>query len=166
MNGRLTGQKTGISTNWQERWGVWQKTGANSRHLGSIDYLWGEWQSIFMDIEQFRLYCLDKPGVTEEFPFGPETLVLKVMGKIFALTGLDNERFSINLKCDPDYALELREQYEEVRSGYHMNKKHWNTVDCEGRLDGKTIRHLIDHSYEQVVKSLKKSEKEALNQLI
>lgn len=116
-----------------------------------------------MHIEQFREYCLAKKGVTEDFPFDEFTLCIRVMGKIFAITGLDAERFSVNLKCDPDYAFELREQYPEVQPGWHMSKKHWNTVDFEGALDEKTLRHLIDHSYEQVVKSLKKADREALN---
>ncbi|MBL7805628.1 MAG: MmcQ/YjbR family DNA-binding protein [Saprospiraceae bacterium] len=115
-----------------------------------------------MDIEQFREYCLAKKGVTEDFPFDEVTLCLRVMGKIFAITGLDADRFSVNLKCDPDYALELREQYGEVQPGWHMNKKHWNTVDFEGSLDQGTLRKLIDHSYERVVATLKKTEKEAL----
>jgi predicted DNA-binding protein (MmcQ/YjbR family) len=74
-----------------------------------------------MNIEEFRQYCLSKKGVTEEFPFGPDTLVFKVMGKMFALTNLDGD-FSMNLKCDPDMAMELREQYPAVLPGYHMNK--------------------------------------------
>jgi predicted DNA-binding protein (MmcQ/YjbR family) len=118
-----------------------------------------------MDIEQFRVYCLAKPGSSEDFPFDEVTLCLRVMGKIFAITGLDNEAFKVALKCDPDYAIELREQYPDVQPGWHMNKKHWNTVTFDGDLDGKTLRHLIDHSYEQVVKSLKKAEKEALARL-
>lgn len=116
-----------------------------------------------MNIEQFREYALSKPGTSEDFPFGPDTLVLRVVGKIFALTGLDSERFSVNLKCEPDYALELREQYPEVQSGYHMNKKHWNTVDFEGALDDSMLRRLVDHSYDQVVKSLKKAERALLD---
>lgn len=115
-----------------------------------------------MDIEQFREYCFGKKGVTEDFPFDEVTLCIRVMGKIFAITGLDSERFSVNLKCEPDFALELRERHPEVQPGWHMNKKHWNTVDFEGTLDERTLRHLIDHSYEQVVKTLKKSEKEVL----
>ncbi len=115
-----------------------------------------------MNIEQFREYSLSKPGTSEDFPFGPDTLVLRVVGKIFALTGLDSERFSVNLKCEPDYALELREQHPEVQPGYHMNKKHWNTVDFEGALDDRMLRHLVDHSYDQVVKSLKKVERALL----
>lgn len=116
-----------------------------------------------MHIESFRDYCLEKEGVTEEFPFGPESLVFKVLGKIFAIASLDGERFTVNLKADPDYALELREQYPEVQPGYHMNKKHWNTVDFEGSLDDRLLRSLIDHSYAQTAKSLKKSERETLS---
>jgi predicted DNA-binding protein (MmcQ/YjbR family) len=118
-----------------------------------------------MNIEQFRSYCLSKPGVTEDTPFGPDTLCIRIMGKIFAITGLDSTDFKVNLKCEPEYALELREQYPEVQPGWHMNKKHWNTVDFEGSLDEKTIRLLIDHSYEQVSKTLKKAEKESLKSL-
>ncbi|MFN0035968.1 MAG: MmcQ/YjbR family DNA-binding protein [Saprospiraceae bacterium] len=115
-----------------------------------------------MDIEQFREYCLAKKASSEDFPFGPETLVLRVGGKIFALTGLDSAAFSVNLKCDPDRAVELREQHPEIQPGWHMNKKHWNTVDFEGGLDRKMLRDLIDHSYDLVAKSLKKAEREAL----
>lgn len=115
-----------------------------------------------MDIEQFREYCLSKKASSEDFPFGPENLVLRVGGKIFAITDLVSDRFTANLKCDPDRAVELREQYAEVQPGWHMNKKHWNTVDFEGSLDGKTLREMIDHSYEMVVKSLKKADREAL----
>lgn len=118
-----------------------------------------------MDIEQFREYCLCKKGVTEEFPFDEVTLVMKVMGKMFALTGLDSERFTVNLKCDPDYALELREQYEEIIPGWHMNKSHWNTVDFEGNLEQTLLRQLIDQSYDLVVKGLKKSAKAELDAL-
>ena len=115
-----------------------------------------------MHIEQFREYCQTKKSVTEDFPFDEYTMCVRVMGKIFAITGLDAEQFTVNLKCDPDYALELRERHPEVQPGWHMNKKHWNTVDFEGGLDEKMLRHLIDHSYEQVVKSLRKVDREAL----
>ena len=115
-----------------------------------------------MNVEEFRMYCLQKPAVTEEFPFGPETLVFKVAGKIFALTGLDEIHFKVNLKCNPDYAEELRENYEEVKPGFHMNKKHWNTVDFEGSLPDELLRELTDHSYELVVKSIPKSKRENL----
>lgn len=118
-----------------------------------------------MDIEQFREYCLAKPGTTENFPFDEVTLCLRVVNKIFAITGLDNEVFTVNLKCDPDYATELREQFPEIQAGWHMNKKHWNTVDFTGSLDDGFLKKLVDHSYDQVVKSLKKSERELLKDL-
>lgn len=118
-----------------------------------------------MNVEQFRTYCLAQKGVTEDFPFGESTLCLRVVGKIFAITGLDSERFTVNLKCDPEFALELREHHIEVQPGWHMNKKHWNTVDFEGDLDDAMLRSLIDHSYAQVVKSLKKAERILLEQI-
>jgi len=117
-----------------------------------------------MHIEQLREYCLSLPGTTEELPFGPDTLVFKVMGKMFAACPLDTGK-SVNLKCDPEWAVELREEWEEIQPGYHMNKKHWNTVSLLGRLPGKLVRELIDHSYGLVVKSLKKADREALEQL-
>jgi predicted DNA-binding protein (MmcQ/YjbR family) len=115
-----------------------------------------------MNIEEFREYCLAKKASSEDFPFGPETLVLRVGGKIFAITGLDSEEFTVNLKCAPDRAVELREQYAEVQPGFHMNKTHWNTVHFEGGLDNRLLRELIDHSYDLVAASLKKADKEAL----
>ncbi len=87
-----------------------------------------------MNIEALRNYCLSKKMVTEDTPFGDQTLVFRVMEKIFALTGLDTEHCSVNLKCDPDFAIELREKYADIQPGYHMNKKHWNTVACENGL--------------------------------
>jgi predicted DNA-binding protein (MmcQ/YjbR family) len=107
-----------------------------------------------MDIESFREYCLAKPGVTEGFPFDETTLVFKVEGKIFALTDTE-ETFSINLKCDPDVAIDLREHHACVQPGYHMNKKHWNTVLVDGTVDDKTLQRWIDHSYELVAISKK-----------
>lgn len=98
----------------------------------------------------------------EDYPFGPETLVVKVGGKIFAITGLDSDRFTVNLKCDPERGVELREQYPEIQPGWHMSKVHWNTVDFEGSLDGRMLRELIDHSYDMVVKSMKKADRAAL----
>jgi predicted DNA-binding protein (MmcQ/YjbR family) len=118
-----------------------------------------------VNIESFRAYCLSKQGVTEEFPFDSQTLVFKVMGKMFALADVDLFE-SVNLKCDPDRALELRERHPEIMPGYHMNKKHWNTVAMEGALPDKLIRELIDHSYELVVAKLPtrlKTELELLN---
>ena len=101
--------------------------------------------------------------MTEEFPFGEETLVYKVAGKIFALTSLDSSPFSINLKCDPERALQLREEYDCVRPGFHMNKKHWNTVVVDGSVKDAIIRAWIDHSYELVVASLPKKTREQLS---
>ncbi len=118
-----------------------------------------------MNIEEFHTYCLSKKGVEETFPFDEVTLVFKVMGKVFAITGLDNEEFTVNLKCDPDYAIELREEHEEIKSGWHMNKKHWNTVAFEGDLDNKFLVELIDHSYDLVVKGLRKADREMLKNL-
>lgn len=117
-----------------------------------------------MNIEEYRDYCLSKPGVTEELPFGPETLVFKVMGKVFALTDLDSFK-SINLKCDPDRAIQLRESYEGIKPGYHMNKRHWNTLETDGSVPDKLLYDLIDHSYGLVVSSLSKNIKNELSQL-
>ena len=110
-----------------------------------------------MDLAEFREYCLGKPGATEGTPFGSDVLVFKVGGKMFALAALDEVPPTVNLKCDPDLALDLRDRYQEVRHGYHMNKKHWNTVEIEGGIPGVELRKMIDHSYEQVVKGLPKS---------
>jgi len=118
-----------------------------------------------MDIEIVREYCLSKPHVTESFPFDEHTLVFKVMNKMFALIGLANEDPYVNLKCDPDYALELREEYDAIRPGYHMSKKHWNTIDFEGSLSNRFLRELIDHSYDSVVKKMKKADREALEKM-
>lgn len=115
-----------------------------------------------MNIEFFRNYCIQKPGVTEEFPFGENTLVFKVMGKMFALADVDSFE-SINLKCEPEKAIELRETHEGVNPGYHMNKKHWNTVEMDGSLPDQFVIELIDHSYDLVVKGLPKKAREALN---
>lgn len=112
-----------------------------------------------MNLEQFKKYCLNKKGVTEEFPFGEDTLVYKVAGKIFAITSF-NIPLIVNLKCDPELAIDLRERYDEVQPGYHMNKKHWNTVDFEGRILDKELKIMIDNSYELVVKSLSKKQME------
>lgn len=115
-----------------------------------------------MNVESFREYCLAKKGVEEAFPFDEVTLVFKVMGKMFALTGLDSEHFTINLKCDPEWSEELREVHPEIQPGYHMSKVHWNTVDGEGALDDAFLCRLIDHSYEQVVKGLPQKVRETL----
>jgi len=117
-----------------------------------------------MDLEAFRKYCLSKKGVSEGFPFGEDTLVFKVMGKIFAITSFE-QPLSVNLKCDPEKAVELRERYEDVQPGYHMNKKHWNTVNFEGEISVRELKEMTDHSYELVVNSLTKKLKEELLRL-
>ncbi len=115
-----------------------------------------------LDIEKFRMYCLKKKGVTEEFPFGEDTLVYKVMGKMFALTGLDAEQFTINLKCERELMEELRAKYPAVQPGYHMNKQHWNTVTVDGSISQKEILAMVDHSYDAVVNGLTKKLRQAL----
>jgi predicted DNA-binding protein (MmcQ/YjbR family) len=109
-----------------------------------------------MNIEELREYCLSLPGVTEHFPFDETTLVFKVNGKMFALTDLEGP-LSVNLKCDPELALELREKYPSVKPGYHMNKQHWNTVEIDGTISDRLIIGWIDHSYEMIAKTKKKS---------
>lgn len=103
-----------------------------------------------MNIESLRNYCLSKPCTEETLPFGPDTLVYKVKGKIFLLTGLDEESLRFNVKCDPDKAIELREEYPCVQPGYHMNKKHWNTVLVDGSVSNALLKEWIDHSYDLV----------------
>ena len=115
-----------------------------------------------MDIETFREYCLGKAHVSESTPFGEDVIVFKVGSKIFALASLDEIPARVNLKCDPDRALELRDRFEEVQPGYHMNKKHWNTVIIEGSVPTRELRSMIDHSYELVIESLTKKERERL----
>jgi predicted DNA-binding protein (MmcQ/YjbR family) len=110
-----------------------------------------------MNIETIREYILQKPDVTEGFPFGEDTLVFKVNDKIFFLAGLDNSPLRFNVKCDPDKAIQLREEYPEfILPGFHMNKKHWNTVIVDGRLSTKQLRQMIDDSYNLVAKTKKK----------
>lgn len=104
-----------------------------------------------MNIESLREYCLSKPGVEETLPFGPDTLVFKVNNKVFLLTGLDEAELRFNVKCDPDKAIELREEFSCVLPGYHMNKKHWNTIMVDGSVSTKKLKEWIDHSYELVV---------------
>src|SRR5438132_4895404 len=107
-----------------------------------------------MDAVEFREYCLAKPKATEGTPFGETVLVFKVAGKMFALMSLDEVPATANLKCNPDLALELRDRYEQVRAGYHMNKKHWNTVEIEGGIPEIELRKMIDHSYKLVIEKL------------
>jgi predicted DNA-binding protein (MmcQ/YjbR family) len=109
-----------------------------------------------MNIEELREYCLSKPHVEESLPFGPDTLVFKVAGKVFLLTGLDNiSALRFNVKCDPEQAVSLREEHpHSVFPGYHMNKKHWNTIEANGELSEAALRRWIDHSYDLILQSL------------
>ena len=117
-----------------------------------------------MDIVSFREYCLSKKGVTESFPFGEPTLVFKVMDKMFALTNVDNF-VSVNLKCDPEKAVALREEYPAVLPGYHMSKKHWNTVEVNGTIPDDLFKSWIDHSYDLVVSGLPKNKRQQLQSM-
>ena len=110
-------------------------------------------------------YCMSRKGAEETFPFDDVTLVFKVKGKMFAILPTDSTSTVIALKCDPERAIELREQYEAITAGYHLNKKHWNSVEVDGRLSLKLVYELIDHSYDLVVKSLKKAQQAALQAL-
>ena len=112
-----------------------------------------------MNLETYYEYCLSKQGVSEHFPFDEDTLVFKVGGKMFALSSLsqwEKNEASVNLKCDPERAQELRAEYDEIRPGFHMSKVHWNTVSLKGNLPTSFVKELIDHSYELVFKSLTK----------
>jgi predicted DNA-binding protein (MmcQ/YjbR family) len=110
-----------------------------------------------MDPVQFREYCLSKPGAAEGTPFGPDVLVFKVGGKMFALTSLERFPAAANLKCDPDRALDLRDRCEQVTPGYHMNKKHWNTVEIDSGIPHAELSKMIDHSYDLVFSRLPKA---------
>ena len=119
-----------------------------------------------MNIEQLRAYFLKKKGVTEDFPFDQDTLVFKVLGKMFALFPLakwEKGEGSVNLKCDPQYALELRESYDSIEPGWHMSKIHWNSLYIhKGELQPKLVCELIDHSYDMVVKGMTKKMRQEL----
>ena len=115
-----------------------------------------------MDIEKLRSHCLSKMEVTEGFPFDEDTLVFKVAGKLFALTNLKSAE-SVNLKCEPEKAIELRAQFpDQVLPGWHMNKKHWNTVRFDGHMPDEDFIDLVDHSYDRVVMGMKKADRERL----
>jgi len=115
-----------------------------------------------VDLESFREYCLSKPAANEGTPFGEDVVVFKVGGKMFALAALDEVPATVNLKCDPDLALEWRDRYEQVQPGYHMNKKHWNTVEIGTGIPDAELRKMIDHSYELVVKGLPRATRKKL----
>ena len=110
-----------------------------------------------MDVEEIREYCLAKPEVTESFPFGEDTLVFKAKGKMFLLLSLTDDPVRINVKCDPDLAVALRAEYACVLPGYHMNKKHWNTILMDGTMAKKMLLEQIDTSYTLVVATVRKS---------
>ncbi|MTB50167.1 MmcQ/YjbR family DNA-binding protein [Lewinella sp. W8] len=113
-----------------------------------------------MTLDDLREYCLAKPATEETLPFGPDTLVFKVAGKMFAITGLDEADLRVNLKCDPERSVQLRERHEEIVPGWHMNKHHWNTVYIEnGDLSDAFVQELIDHSYDLIVASLTKKKR-------
>ena len=115
-----------------------------------------------MNLEELREYCLFLPYVTEDMPFGEDVLVFRICNRIFVLTNLESVPLRVSLKCDPERAIELREQYpDKIVAGYHMNKKHWNTVLLEG-LPPTLIKEMIQHSYDQVLTKVPKKEREAL----
>ena len=121
-----------------------------------------------MNLESYYQYCLSKKGVTEHFPFDEDTLVFKVGGKMFALTSLNQWELgnpSVNLKCDPDKAQELRAEYQNIHPGFHMNKIHWNTVHLNNEISDIFVKELIDHSYELIFKSLNKKLQVDINTL-
>ncbi len=118
-----------------------------------------------MNLDEIREYCLVKKGVEECLPFDNETLVFKVIGKMFLLTGIESQPVQFNVKCDPEKAIELREKHTCVLPGYHMNKQHWNTIICDGSVNSKQIQEWIDNSYNLVVSSLTKKLRTELENL-
>ncbi|HVX25836.1 MAG TPA: MmcQ/YjbR family DNA-binding protein [Parafilimonas sp.] len=115
-----------------------------------------------MNIEMLREYCLSKKSVTEDFPFGETTLVFRIKNKIFLLVSLDANPLQFNAKSEPGKAIELREQYDAIQPGYHMNKKHWNTIVIDGSIPSALIKEMIDDSYNLIVESLPKKLREEL----
>ncbi|QDQ11487.1 MmcQ/YjbR family DNA-binding protein [Streptomyces spectabilis] len=112
-----------------------------------------------MNPQELRTFCLSFNDVVEDFPFGPETSVFKVAGKLFALSALDREPLTVNLKCDPEIALQLRAQYPDIVPGWHMNKRHWNTVTADAGLPDQLVRELVEDSYDLVVAGLPRTER-------
>ena len=115
-----------------------------------------------MDASELRRWCLHQPGAIQDFPFGPETSVFKVSGKIFALSALERTPLQVSVKCEPDLAVSLRDSYPAIRPGYHLNKRHWNTVTVDGSLPDQLVRDLIEDSYDLVVSALPKRVREEL----
>lgn len=117
-----------------------------------------------MELEEIRQHCLLKPGVTEDFPFDESVLAFRVMGKIFLLTNIDAFPQSFNVKCEPELAVDLRDQYDAVQPGYHMNKKHWNTIILDGTVEDALLIEWIDHSYARVAAGLTRAQRDQLKQ--
>lgn len=115
-----------------------------------------------MDFNQIKSYCISKTGAYEDYPFGPDTLVVKAESKMFALLSQSGNKVTISLKCDPFVAQNLRQQYAAVKPGYHLNKEHWNTVTIDDSIPDSELRWMVDHSYDMVVKGLTKAEKARL----
>lgn len=122
-------------------------------------FLFSEERRLNLDSKDLYLYCLTKPWAIEDYPFGPEVIVMKVASKMFALISRRAGQENLSLKCDPDYSEVLRQQYPSITPGYHLNKRHWNTIVLDGSVPEKEIRALIDHSYELVYKSLPRSKR-------
>lgn len=112
-----------------------------------------------MTRDEVLALCADQHGAVEDYPFGDDIAVFKVEGKVFALVSLSGDPGTVSLKCDPDRALELRAMHDAVRPGYHLNKRHWNTVDLDGTVDDDELREMIEHSYELVVNGLPKAKR-------
>jgi predicted DNA-binding protein (MmcQ/YjbR family) len=115
-----------------------------------------------MDASDLRTWCLQQPGATEDFPFGPAPSVFRVAGKMFALSALDRTPLEVSVKCEPELAVGLRESYPAIRPGYHLNKRHWNTITLDGGLPDQLVRDLIEDSYELVVSALPRRTREQL----
>jgi predicted DNA-binding protein (MmcQ/YjbR family) len=115
-----------------------------------------------MDARELRAWCLRQPGAREEFPFGPETAVFKVSGKIFAISRLDDASLGVSVKCEPDLAVALRETYPAITPGYHLNKRHWNSIAIDGSLPDQLVRDLVEDSYDLVVSALPRRVREEL----
>jgi predicted DNA-binding protein (MmcQ/YjbR family) len=115
-----------------------------------------------MDAGELRTWCLRQPGATEGFPFGPSTSVFKVAGKMFALSALDRTPLEVSVKCEPELAVGLRASYPAIRPGYHLNKRHWNTITIDGSIPDQLVRDFIEDSYDLIVSALPKKVREQL----
>jgi predicted DNA-binding protein (MmcQ/YjbR family) len=115
-----------------------------------------------MDASALRAWCLEQPGAIEEFPFGPEHSVFKVGGKLFAISALEREPLEVSVKCEPELAIALRQSYPAIRPGYHLNKRHWNTLTLDGSLPDRVVRDLVEDSYDLIVSALPKRVREEL----